>query len=292
MALDGRLVRAIEKNLNDALTAPDSVDGAMIAQTLTLPAASYLIDLADEADVDAIVTAREFACQEIGKALKGLLLTVYKQNQETGDFSATQDAVAKRALKNQALGYLVWSGDEAMLSLAQAQYDSANCMTDTSRAIQALMGSSAESARSLAAKDLVTFYNRWADEALVIDHWFAIQSMCDLPGALSRVESLMAHEAFTLTNPNRMRSVVMAFTENLRHFHAVDGSGYDFLADRVIELNGINPQMAARVLRPLTRWRKFGGERRERMRSALERILEVNDLSPDVFEIASKSVAD
>ena len=112
-----------------------------------------------------------------------------------------------------------------------------------------------------------------------------------MPGALSRVQDLLAHEAFDVRNPNKVRAVIGAFSaQNLVHFHAEDGSGYRFLADKVIELDKINPQIAARQLGPLTRWRKLNAPLQEKMREELQRILLSGTLSPDVFEVVSKSV--
>jgi aminopeptidase N len=164
-------------------------------------------------------------------------------------------------------------------------------MTDTSAAVRCLINCPGEKAEAARDKALSSFYERWHDDALVVDQWFAMQASCTLPGTLKRVEELMLHEAFTMKNPNRMRALVTSFAfQNLTNFHTADGSGYKFLADRVVELNKINPQMAARVLSPLTRWRKYDSDRQDLMKAQLNRILAEEDLSPDVFEIASKSI--
>ena len=153
------------------------------------------------------------------------------------------------------------------------------------------MNSAAEAAHEATAKALTDFYNRWNDEALVIDQWFAIQANCPLPGTLDQVKALMGHEAFDIKVPNRMRALVAQFAiANIVNFHQADGGGYAFLADRVIELNAINPQMAARILSPLTRWSKFDEARQGMMKSELERILETKSISNDVYEIVTKSL--
>jgi aminopeptidase N len=163
-------------------------------------------------------------------------------------------------------------------------------MTDTAAAVRGLINCPAEVAAGARDKVLAEFYNRWQDEALVVDMWFSMQANSVQPGTLEKVKTLMSHEAFTLKNPNRVRSLVSAFCmNNTVHFHAGDGSGYQFLADRVIELNAINPQLAARLLSPLTRWGKYDESRQALMRAELQRILAEGDLSPDVYEIASKS---
>ena len=293
ITVDSRLITAFENNLNQAVehNQDDSLDKAMIAAMLELPTETWLAELADIADVDAIHQAREAVCNEIASRLGGLLLSVYRLNQSRDAYRPETDAIARRSLKNIALGYLMQPVDGKMAPLCVEQIEQADNMTDTSSAIRALTGCAAETAREPAEKALEEFYNRWVDEALVIDQWFTIQASCQLPGALDRVKSLMEHEAFDIRNPNRVRALVNGFTlYNNVNFHSVDGSGYEFLADRVLELDQFNPMVAARILGPLTRWRKFDVQRRTLMTEQLERIKETENLSRDVFEIVSKSL--
>lgn len=145
--------------------------------------------------------------------------------------------------------------------------------------------------RSDAKALLADFYQRWSGESLVVNLWLSIQASDPNEGALSRVLELMQHPAFDGKNPNKLRSVISVFcAQNSTHFHALDGSGYRFLADRIIELNSQNPQIAARMLTPLTRWKKFSAARQALMKAELERIRESGDLSKDVFEVVSKSL--
>jgi aminopeptidase N len=268
-----------------------SVDKAMVASMLVMPTETYLAELTEVADVDAIHAAREAVRDNIGQRLSGLLLSVYKLNQSSAPYAPVADDIARRSLKNVVLAYLMQPENTDMVKLCVEQFESSDNMTDTGAAIRALVNSSAPDAVIAKEKALTEFYNRWPNDALVIDQWFNIQASCPLPDTLERVKVLMTHEAFSMTNPNRMRSVVVAFGfQNNINFHNQDGSGYQFLADRVIELNGLNPQMAARVLSPLTRWRKYDTARQALMKEQLERILGTDDLSPDVFEIASKSI--
>ena len=142
------------------------------------------------------------------------------------------------------------------------------------------------------AEALKAFAEHFKDNALVMDQWFSVQAACTLPGGLARVQALMQHPAFTLKNPNKVRALIGAFAgQNLVNFHAADGSGYRFLADQVISLNATNPQIASRQLGPLTRWRKYDASRQALMRGELERILASGELSSDVFEVVSKSLA-
>ncbi|MBO6656821.1 MAG: aminopeptidase N [Pseudomonadales bacterium] len=293
VTVDEHLMAAFDANLTQALEGDKdpNLDKAMIAHMLVLPATSYLIEMSEVANVDAIHQAREAVRTAIAKKLSGLLLSVYKLNQKDVPYQAQAQQIAERALKNVALGYLMQPEDTEMVNLCVDQYESATNMTDRSAALRALVGSAAEAAQEPKEKALNDFYNRFQHEALVIDQWFAIQATCSLPGTLERVKALMDHDAFDIKVPNRMRGLVAQFAmNNIVNFHEASGGGYEFLADRVIELNGINPQMAARILSPLTRWRKYDEERQALMKEQLQRILEVEGISPDVYEIVTKSL--
>ena len=293
VTVDENLIAAFDANLTQALEGDKdpNLDKAMIAHMLVLPATSYLIEMSEVANVDAIHQAREAVRTAIAKKLGGLLLSVYKLNQKDVPYQAEAQQIAERALKNVALGYLMQPEDTEMVNLCVDQYESATNMTDRSAALRALVGSASDAAQEPKQKALNDFYNRFQHEALVIDQWFAIQATCSLPGTLERVKALMEHDAFDIKVPNRMRGLVAQFAmNNIVNFHEASGGGYEFLADRVIELNGINPQMAARILSPLTRWRKYDDSRQALMKEQLQRILEVEGISPDVYEIVTKSL--
>jgi len=293
LTVDSRLFKAMELNLANALNRDQdaSIDKAMIANMMVLPSETYLAELFEVADIDAIHQAREQVACEIAACLKGPLLSVFKMNDQQGEYVASAEAIASRSLRNAALAYLMKPADTELVSLCAAQFNKASNMTDTGAAIRALVNSSNTAAQAVKHKALVEFYNRWADEALVIDQWFAIQASCPLPGALARVKALMQHPAFDMKNPNRMRSLLASFaSQNTVNFHLLDGSGYAFLADCVIELDSFNPQIAARMLTPLTRWRKLDGTRQALMKSQLQKILDAGDLSRDVFEVVTKSL--
>jgi aminopeptidase N len=139
---------------------------------------------------------------------------------------------------------------------------------------------------------LADFYAKWAAEPLVVDKWFSIQATAQLPDTLQRVEALQSHSAFNLRNPNRVRSLIGAFCQaNPAGLHGAGGAGYRFLVTNVLALNSLNPQVAARMVGPLSHWRRYEPGRRQLMREALERLLAEPDLSKDVYEIASKSLA-
>jgi len=291
--IDDRLIQVCANVLDEAIAhdLDGLVDKEMLARMLFMPSETYLAELVDVADVDAIHQAREAVRSEISSKLKGALLSVYKLNVSSEVYAPIAKDIAQRAIKNTCLSYLMIGDDTEYVPLAVAQFESSNNMTDTSAAIRSLVNSSSQDAVAAKEKALATYYDRWSEEALVIDQWFNIQASCPLPGALAKVKALEKHAAFSMKNPNRMRSLVVAFASmNNVNFHSTDGSGYRYLADCVIELNTINPQMAARMLSPLTRWRKYDKPRQSLMKGELKRILEIENISPDVFEIVSKSV--
>ena len=181
------------------------------------------------------------------------------------------------------------SGKPEVLAACLEQFEKADNMTERLTALAVLVNSPFEKEKVAA---LESFADYFKDNPLVMDQWFSVQAASALPGALQRVEQLMQHPAFTLKNPNKVRALIGAFAgQNFVGFHAADGAGYRFLADQVITLNALNPQIASRLLAPLTRWRKYNGERQALMKAQLQRILDSGDLSSDVFEVVSKSLA-
>ena len=268
--------------------ADDGQDKAFRAQVLALPSEDYLGDQMDVVDVDAIHAARQALRRAIAERLKDQLLTVYRGHQSNEPFSPDAASAGQRALKNGALAYLVELDDAGMLDLAAEQYRGANNMTDRMAAL-ALLSDKDKPARVEALDD---FYRRFAGDTVVIDKWLAVQAMSSLPDTLDRVTALLDHEAFSIRNPNKVRSLIGAFASgNALRFHGPDGAGYRFLADRVLELDPMNPQVAARLASPLGRWRRFDTARQALMRAELKRILAEPKLSKDVYEIASKSLA-
>jgi len=276
----------------DRVLIDDSFDKAMAAHLLVLPTTAYLIERAAVADVDAIHGVRESLADQLAHALEAKFASVFAAHAEEAGapFSASAEAMARRAIANLSLSYLVRTGKQQWLDACAAQFKNATNMTDQAAALRNLVNSSAEAAGSLRSEALEAFHGQWQHEALVVDQWFAIQATNTLPGTLSRVEELMQHADFDIKNPNKVRSLIGAFCgQNHLGFHAADGSGYRFLADRVIELDALNPQIASRLLTPLTRFGKFDDSRRVLMQGELARIKSVEGLSRDVFEVVAKS---
>ncbi|WP_286887315.1 aminopeptidase N [Pseudomonas sp. UBA7456] len=287
LQLDPRLLKALDTVLGDT-----SLDAAMVAEMLSLPGEGYLTEISQVADVDAIHAAREFARRQIAEHLFEPLWTRYQANRAVSRntaYVASAEHFARRSLQNIALSYLMLSVKPQVLEATLEQFEQCDNMTERLTALAVLVNSPFEAER---AKALESFAEHFKDNPLVMDQWFSVQAASTLPGGLARVKALMQHPAFTLKNPNKVRAVVGAFAgQNLVNFHAADGSGYRFLADLVIELNALNPQIASRQLAPLTRWRKYDAARQTLMKGELERILAAGELSSDVYEVVSKSLA-
>lgn len=274
-----------------SLLADTSLDKAMVANMLQLPSEAYLSEQADVIDVEAIHAARSGVRLAIAKALKDDLLRVYNDNQTSDEYQPTAEQVAARALKNTALSYLMLVADNDILEACHDQFIQADNMTDVAAALSALVNCTHDDSSELKTLALAQFYEQWKDEALVVNQWFQVQSTCQLPNQLEVVKSLMEHPAFDFKNPNKLRSVVGAFCGgNAINFHQKDGAGYVFLADQILKLNKSNPQIASRLLTPLTRWKKYPEDRAKQMRDQLERINAEPELSKDVFEVVSKSL--
>jgi len=282
---DPAFIDAIGEILKD-----EKLEKAFIANTIILPSEDYLAERMEVIDVDAIHTARDSLRRRIASTWKADLLRLYETNRDKGAYSPDAEPAGRRALKNAALAYLGELSDEdaAMKKLVADQYKSADNMTDRMAALARL----ADVAGPEREAALADFYERFKNDPLVLDKWLVLQAISTLPDTLARVKALMNHPAFSMRNPNKVRSLIGAFTmANPLRYHAADGAGYEFHADRTIELNATNPQVAARLLSPLGRWKRFDAGRQTKMKAALDRILAEPKLSREVYEIASKSRA-
>jgi aminopeptidase N len=280
--LDDLFVDAIAATL-----AADEADPALVADAVLLPSESYIGDQQQPViDVDAIHQVRQRFRQALGAKLKDQWLKVYHSNYDA-DYAFTPAAKARRRLKNVALQYLMVNDDHDSIALCALHYFNADNMTDAMAAMTALASSNAVERDDV----LAHFYKRWQGNTLVIDKWFTVQALSMRSDTLRSVTALARHPDFTLANPNRLRSLVNAFTGNQVRFHTSDGAGYRFLADHVLAVDRINPQAAARLVAPLGRWRRFDEARSGQMRLELERIIRANSLSADVREMVSKSLA-
>jgi aminopeptidase N len=268
--------------------ADDSLDPAFREQVLMLPSETIIAEQMEAIDPQAIHSARQFMRLQLARTLRPELEHVYEANATPGPYSPNAASAGKRGLRNVALSYLAELDDEIAHAMARQQSDDAGNMTERIAALSALVNSNAP-VRDAA---LARFYEDFRDDPLVVDKWFTLQAMART-ATLDKIRQLMNHPAFTLKNPNRARSLIFSFCNgNPARFHASDGSGYAFWADQVIALNGINPQVAARLARTLDRWRKYVPELQCHMRAALERVAATRKLSRDVQEVISKALAD
>lgn len=281
LTLDAGLSAAFAKTLGDT-----RLDKALIAEALSLPGESYIAEFQQVVDPVVIHKVRTFLQCALAEEHYAMLQSVYQANHNPAEYTINANAMGQRCLKNLALAYMMHSGKEEAVSQCRTQFESGNNMTDVMAAFTALVHT--ENAHTEEA--LHSFYEKWKHDPLVLDKWFAIQASSPLPGTLSRVKKLACHADFTVKNPNRLRSLVGTFCmRNSAHFHELSGEGYLFLADYVLELDQLNPQIAARLLTPLTHWQRYDAARQGLMRTELERILACKSLSSDVYEIASKS---
>ncbi len=286
--VDTRLIEAYRNTITAGLKedSQDKRAKALLAKMMMLPSEQYLTEVSPLAHVDAIHSARGLVLTTLAEALKPELRQLYVANEGGSAYQFTAPEVARRAVRNTALGWLLMIDDEQALEWALAQYSNATCMTDRIGALAALMESQFIPERDAM---LSAFYDAWKQDAQVVESWFALQCSNSKTGTLARVQGLMSHPAFDVRNPNKLRAVIGSFVnQSLVNFHEKSGEGYAFLADRVIELDRQNPQIAARLVIPLTRWKKYDTERQVLMQSQLERILAVGNLSKDVYEIVSK----
>ena len=285
LTLDATFVDALRALLSDA-----ALDPAFRELALILPSESVIADQMTIVDPQAIHAARQFMRRTMGELLAPELLAQYQANLTPGPYSPDALSAGKRALKNLALAYLSCAPSPAAVALAQQQFDTAGNMTDRSAALAALIHGPA--AAAVVERALQDFYRDFEREALVIDKWFTLQAAA--PGTdVAAVRALMQHPAFTLTNPNRARSLIFAFCNgNPAQFHAPDGSGHAFWAEQVIALDALNPQVAARLARSMDRWRRFGPALQVHMKGALEQVMRSGKLSNDVLEVVGKALAD
>jgi aminopeptidase N len=282
MVVDGQLVEAFKALLTDS-----SLDPAMVALMLQLPSEALLHEEAETIYVEAIHDARLFMRIALAGCLMEELQAVYQQNITDQAYQPNVEQMGSRSLKNAALGYLMLVGTG--VELAWAQFQNADNMTDQAAALSALVN--CPEGADYAGRALELFEQQFRDEALVMNLWLQIQATNSQDDGLQRVIELMDHNAFTMTNPNKIRSLIGAFANaNHVNFHSQDGSGYRFLTEQILALNTVNPQVAARLVTPLTKWKKFPEPNRQLMRNALQSIAKEPSLVKDLQEIVSKSL--
>ena len=279
---DELLADALAQLLRDT-----SLDAAYRDLVLTLPSEVMLAEQVDVIDPDAIHNARCALRNYLSHVLRDDFIAAYNANHQSGSYSPDAISSGRRALRNNSLGYLAELNDSAIHQLIQDQLAQASNMTDRLAALSIMNVHQTPGIRDA----LQSFYKDFEHEALVIDKWFSLQASA--PGTDTKaIRKLMEHPAFSMTNPNRARSLLFAFcNNNAAQFHATDGSGHAFWAEQVITLDKINPQVAARLARSMDRWRKFTPALQASMKMALEKVASTRKLSNDVAEVIGKSLS-
>ncbi|MEM6493994.1 MAG: DUF3458 domain-containing protein, partial [Pseudomonadota bacterium] len=271
-----------------AIVTDEAVDDSMRGELMMLPSETYLFEAMAtgdrKADPGALHKQRETLKATIAAALKPDLDALYARCAAV-PFSDPK-GVGARKVATQVLVLLAASDPERAAELAAQQFDSADNMTDRQGALMVLCGLETP----LRAERLEVFYDRYADNALVVDKWFTLQALSLHPDVFDHVRALAQHKDFIMANPNRVRSLYMAFAGNPKGFHAEDGSGYRMIANVILELDPINPQTAARFVSPLGRWRRIEPGRAVLMKAQLERIAATKGLSRDTFEQVTRSL--
>uniref|UniRef100_A0A5B7BA96 Puromycin-sensitive aminopeptidase n=1 Tax=Davidia involucrata TaxID=16924 RepID=A0A5B7BA96_DAVIN len=282
LVLNSQFVQGVKSILCDS-----SLDKEFIAKAITLPGEGEIMDMMEVADPDAVYAVRSFIRKQLAFELKEEFLVTVKYNRSSEKYEFNHHDMARRALKNIALGYLASLEDPELTDLVLHEYKTATNMTEQFAALAALAQNPGKTRDDV----LADFYSNWQDDFLVVNKWFALQAMSDIPGNVENVRNLLNHPAFDLRNPNKVSSLIGGFCGSPVNFHAKDGSGYRFLGEMVVQLDKLNPQVASRMVSAFSRWRRYDETRQSLAKAQLEMILSNNGLSENVFEIASKSLA-
>ena len=283
----------LDRGLMDALGAilkDTALEPAFIALTLSPPSeADIAREIGCDVDPDAIYAARRKLRAAIGEQHGAALTETYARMMATGAYRPDAQSAGRRALKNACLDLLALTETDAAIARAFRQYREADNMTDRMAALETLAAHN----RPERAAALNDFYARYGEDPLVIDKWFALQAVIPEPTTLDRVRTLTHHPAFSAANPNRIRALIGAFAQaNQTQFNRRDGAGYDFVADFVLELDPKNPQVAARLMSAFRSWRALEAQRRGRAEATLRRVAATQSLSPDVYDIVARTLAD
>lgn len=272
------LVDIFRTTLEDA-----GLDRALKAEMLTLPDPASLLELFEQVDITVLAEVRRRLARDLAEALTPCWRQAYQDNL-TPEYRIDHQDMARRALKNVALGYLALAGEAQWV---ERQYAAADNMTDTLAAMRAAVRAGLEARHGM----LDDFESKWRHDGLVLDNWFRLQATAPDSDTLQRVRELMSHPTFSLGNPNRVRALIGAFSQgNPEQFHRIDGAGYDLLLEVLEQLNHSNPQVASRLLTPLIQFARLDEARRLLIRERLQRLMDRPDLARDLFEKISKAL--
>jgi aminopeptidase N len=264
-------------------------DPLFVAECIALPSESYLADqFRENTPVEWIHHERNRLRLQLAAEWESTLILVYSNQAPQGGYRFEAQAVGQRQLRRQLLTYLCSLNNPAWVQLAVEQFERADNMTESFNALTALSVCNDGAFDRL----MTAFEARWRGDGLVMDKWFSLQAQRTDDASLQRLEALMQHESFSLKTPNRVRALIGTFARlNAVRFHAIDGSGYDWVADKIIELDGFNPQIAARMASAFNLWRRFDLKRADLMQSALKKMRDRPQCSPDLAEITGKALA-
>jgi aminopeptidase N len=264
----------------------DKKDPLILSALLKLPEEKYLFGLEDSVDIEAICAARAFLKKSIAKNFQKEFLAYYFANR-TNKYFFDLDNLGKRSFKNLCLDYLISLDDQSVINLAYQQYCAADNITDLLAAINALVNSSYTKREEILSR----CYKKWRKDSLLLEKWLRINSQIKSSDALKRVRQLTKHNSFDYKNPAKVYALLGNFSlNNHLNFHRRDGKGYDFLAQEILKIDQINPQVAARLVSPLLNWRKFDSLRRKMMHQSLQKIFRKKNLSKNVYELVKKGV--
>ncbi len=270
-----------------SVISDESLDPAMVAYLLALPSEAYIAETRKSYDPVAIHNGREQVLSAVAEALKEDFQACYERLNIVAEYQPAPADMARRSLKNLALSFWARASADGVAA-AKAQFTSADNMTDQMAALRVLVTCGDEPE---ALEALNTFYEQWKHDSLVVNQWLTVQCGSSRLGSPDHIETMLEHEAFDWRNPNKVRSVIGAFANQaLCHFHSENGRGYRLLSDAVIRLNASNPQIASRLLTPLTRWKRLVPSQSQLMKAELQRIMDSGSLSKDVYEVVSKSL--
>jgi len=265
-----------------------STDRALLAEMLVLPGEKYIGEMLHKVDVHRVREVRETLKHELARGNEEQMLAHYRECVDNDGYRIDPESIARRRLKNICLGYLLHLEHEDYFELCAGQFDAADNMTDQIACLQVVV----HCRHPLRDRIVSQFYQQWKDNALVVDKWFSALASNNSEHALEQIRPLFDHPAYSLTNPNRARSLLGAMMANSSAFHQADGAGYRLAAEKILQLDKINPQVAARLANPFVHWRKLVAEQEQLMKSEVETMLASGDMSNDLNELLTTSLKD
>jgi len=277
--VDSHYIKAYGIMLNDS-----SIDTMYKAQLLELPSITALLQTQDKIDIEPLYKVRNQLITTLSKEYESVMLEIYKECHNAENSNIDRQSMANRALANRMLSFLSMSGNSIMIDLIEQQYNQSITMTDRICALDLLENCAPQKAETA----LQNFYNRYKDNTLVMNKYFSVLAASERSGTLDRVQALQNDDVYDVKVPNLVRSLIGVFARNYLHFHAKDGYGYEFVADKVIELDSINPMIAAGICGAFKSYPKMVTVNKDVMKKALDRIYNSENISKNVLEIVEK----